>query len=311
MDFLKGTSKTVMTCYNLLDVAVAGRITDFTEGKYNGDPKKSYELAQDHQAQYLLNEARCGSRSEVLDIGCGYGRILETANRFGAKKTIGITISPQQAVRCRKKGLDVRLMNYRNIPQEWNNNFSAVIANGSVEHFVQVKDANEERTDRIYEEMFNIVHRILKKNGRFVTTVIHDNTGLNPTDLMKGSVAYNRGSTNFHFARILKEDLGGWYPKRGQLEKCTQGLFTLENSEEATQDYHFTSEAWLQAIKQSVKKDPKVWQAIAGKIIRHGWRAISMLDTWAIAQSWEWQFRQNAEGKTPTLLYRDTWKRVD
>ena len=39
------------------------------------------------------------------------------------------------------------------------------IANGSIEHFVQVEDALEGKQDEIYKKMFQIFYRILKSGG--------------------------------------------------------------------------------------------------------------------------------------------------
>ena len=94
------------------------------------------------------------------------------------------------------------------------------------------------------------------------------------------------------------------------MEKSADGFFKLEKSEEGTEDYHLTSEAWLKAMQNGIKINPKVWVAIIAKVLKHGLRAISMLDTLVGAQSWMWQFRPDARGKTPTLLYRDTWQKI-
>ena len=80
-------------------------VHDFTEGIYRGDPKTPYDQAQRNQAEHLLDLALCHEGSRLLDIGCGYGRVLETACRRGAV-ALGITISPVQAEYCRARGLD-------------------------------------------------------------------------------------------------------------------------------------------------------------------------------------------------------------
>ena len=306
---LKNSAKTVITCYDLLDVAPVGGVIDFTDGKYNDDPSTSYEQAQINQVEYLLDEAKCEKGSTVLDLGCGYGKVLKRAGLRGASG-VGITISEFQVKRAHSMGLNVQLLDYKNIPESWSNTFDCIIANGSIEHFVQVKDALDGKSDEIYAEMFKICHRILKPKGRFVTTIMHDNSNIDPKQIVRGSYAFKRGTDNFHFARVLLEDLGGWYPKKDQLEKCAKGKFELVKREDGTQDYNYTAEGWLLSIRQNLLTNPKVYWPIIVKIMRHGWRAISMLDTWVVAQSWEWHFRKRKDGTTPIRLYRDTWQKI-
>jgi len=289
---------------------LAGGVEDFTDGKYSGNPSCSYEDAQRNQAEWLLDQIKCRKGSHILDIGCGNGRILKAARDRGAH-AVGITISKQQIKRNKDKGLDAHLMNYRNIPQDWDHAFDGVIANGSVEHFVQVQDAIDGKQDRIYEEMFGICHRILRHGGYLATTMIHFNQPVDPHEICKGSRAHSRGSDDFHFAKVLQEDFGGWYPVEGQLKKCGSDYFDLEYHEDGTQDYHWTSEFWLSEMKRQTLVNPKVWTALLSKL-RHKQRGtIGMLDNLIIAQSWMWQFRERENNGTPTKLFRDVWKRKD
>src|SRR3954471_2006062 len=162
------TASAVRRCYDLLTVVPACGLTDFTDGKYVDDhnDRAAYLLAQERQAEYLLDQAKCGRNTRLLDIGCGYGRILEHAARRGAR-AIGITISPPQVAAGQARGLDVRELNYRHIFGEadslrhstfkaseatWEHAFDAVVANGSLEHFAQLADAVAGRTDEIYDE---------------------------------------------------------------------------------------------------------------------------------------------------------------
>jgi len=310
MDYMKNTSPTVVTCYDLLNVALDGEVRDFTDGKYSGDSSLAYEEAQENQTKWLLDKIKCEEGSEILDIGCGNGRILEAAQKRGAHAT-GITISEQQIERNREKGLNVLLMNYRNIPTGWNNRFDGIIANGSAEHFVQVQDAIDGRQEELYKEMFEICHKITRPGGYFATTIIHFNQSVIPYEIAKGSNVHTRGTDNFHFAKVLLEDFGGWYPVEGQLEKSAKGYFKLEEHEDGTEDYHWTSEEWLSRIKEQISLNPKVWGALIGKLLKNPTAAVRMLDDLVFSQSWMWQFRERDNKRTPTKLFRDVWKRVD
>jgi cyclopropane fatty-acyl-phospholipid synthase-like methyltransferase len=121
---------TVVNCYDFFDRLIPAGMTDLTDGIYHGDESLSYEEAQDNQVNWLLDQVGCTEGSRILDIGCGKGRLLAAAERRGAK-AIGITISPQQVDYCRRvRGLDVRLLNYRELGEEWNGRFDGIVANG-------------------------------------------------------------------------------------------------------------------------------------------------------------------------------------
>ncbi len=315
------TAPSVRTCYDLLTVALVCGVTDLTDGKYLDDrsDRATYLAAQERQAEYLLDQARCGAGTRLLDIGCGYGRILEHAARRGAK-AIGITISPPQVAHDRARGLDVRELNYRHIFAEgtnpslaspcggvevgWEHGFDAIVANGSLEHFVQASDAAANRADERYEEMFAICRRLLIDGGRFVTTAIHfrEACQFDAAQIARGPGAQPRGSDSYQFA-MLAEWFGGWYPQPGQLERCARPYFDLIQEEDGTRDYHLTSEYWLAQFKRSLTFDPRVWWAVGRQLWQRPRAAWQMLRLQIWDQSWAWQFREPA----PMRLLRQTW----
>lgn len=305
------TAKTVVSCYDLLDLAATGGIEDYTEGVYGRDLNKPYIDAQRAQANYLLNEIKCGEGSHILDIGCGNGALLQAACERGATG-IGITISKPQVKRCRRRGLAVHLMNYRDIPKvvEWQGTFDSIIANGSVEHFVQPQDAIEGKQDETYRELFKICHKILNsssKSKRIATTIIHFNRKPDPEDLLKSPFSFKWGSDPFHYS-ILQKAFGGYYPSDGQLEHCAQGLFDLEKEVDGTHDYYLTSEEWLKQFKKSLFFNPWFTARLVGKMIIRPFHTSAMLACLAGAESWAWQFRTE---NPPTQLLRQTWKLRD
>src|SRR3954447_22932696 len=135
------TAPRVVACYSLFDAfLLACGFTDLTDGMYEGDPSRPHEDAQARQAGVWLNRAGVKPGGRLLEIGCGYGRVLRTAIGRGAKAW-GITVSPEQVRRGLLAGLDVRLLDYKHLGREWDGQFDAVIANGSLEHFAQPTDA--------------------------------------------------------------------------------------------------------------------------------------------------------------------------
>ena len=304
------TEPRVVAVYSVLDtIMTSSGFEDLTEGAYEGDPHRPYEAAQARKAELLLDRALCGAGSRLLDIGCGYGRILKAAAGRGASAT-GITVCPKQARRGAREGLDVRLQNYKTLGPEWDGQFDAVIANGSLEHFAQPADAVSGRDSEIYRELFATVHRLLGNSGpgRFVTTAIHVPSRPDPNDWLRPPSDFSYGSPEFHFARLARA-FGGWYPEPGQLEACARGYFSLVDEEDGTEDYRLTSEAWLTGVRRCLRS-PRgigVWLRALFRVARWPIHGAQFYLCELSSESWNWQFRGDPP---PTRLLRQTWARV-
>ena len=299
---------TVVRCYSLFGhFFPACGLLDYTEGIYHGDSTTPYEVAQKNQINYVLNEVGCTAGTRLLDIGCGNGTLLEAARERRAE-AIGITISPEQVRLCRSRGLDARLLNYLDLDNTFTHQFDAVVANGPVEHFVQPAEAAAGRADAIYRQFFEICHRAIdpsSPNRRLITTTIHFVRPPDPRNLMKSPWAFRWGSDDFHWAMLAKS-FGGWYPVRGQFQRCAAGLFTDIHQTDGTYDYHLTSEEWLRRIR-AVLPTTKGLKLLAGSVphaLRHPIQFATMFTCMLGSQSWNWQFRGP---RPPTRLIRQTW----
>jgi cyclopropane-fatty-acyl-phospholipid synthase len=303
----------VRRCYDVLDLCRGCGITDFTDGKYvdQRNDRQAYLAAQERQASYLLDEIDCRRGSRVLDIGCGYGRLLEAAAARGAE-AVGVTISPPQVEACRGRGLNVHVCNYRELfdrdaYRSWEHAFDGIIANGSLEHFVQCEEAAAGRADALYTEFFDICHRLLRPGGKLATTAIHARCvgQVNAADLVAGPERWPRGSLNYHAAN-LHRSFGGWFPEPGQLERCAEGRFRLTAAEDGTHDYYLTSEYWMRRIKRSLLFDPRSWPIALRTFLRQPRATWRMLRCLLWDESWNYQFRDPA----PAQLWRHTWTAI-
>jgi cyclopropane-fatty-acyl-phospholipid synthase len=299
--------RSVANCYGFF-----GRVfpdcgfIDYTEGIYHGNPDLPFDEAQHNQVCYVLDEARCTAGTRVLDIGCGNGRLLEEARRRGAT-AVGITISSDQLEYCRRRGLDVRLLDYKKMGDDWSHQFDAVVANGPIEHFVHPREAARGRTDEIYREMFRIFHRAIDPASpvrRFINTTIHFVRPPQPEALLVSPWNHSRGSENWHWA-WLQLGFGGFYPTFGQFERCAEGCFDLVKCDDGTQDYHWTSEEWLRRIRAtSLRLRLKLVLNSLPFAVRHPRQTFEMLYCMLGSESWNWQFRG---ADPPTRLLRQTW----
>lgn len=301
---------TTVNCYEFWDrIFQRAGVLDYTEGLYEGDSTLPYEEAQRRQICYLLDAVGCSDGSRILDVGCGNGTVLDEVRRRGAAG-VGVTISPEQVRCCTRRGLDVRLLNYRNLDEDFSGRFDAVVANGPMEHFVQPVDARAGRADAIYSEFFAICHRVIdpqSESKKLINTTIHfDRFQADPQEVMRSPWSFRWFSDEFHYAWLVR-GFGGYYPSIGQLERCARPHFTLVDERDATYDYHLTSEEWLRHGFRSLMS-PRQWGRLLPFLFRHPCHATRMLFLLLVAQSWNWQFRTE---KPPMKHLWQTWQYVE
>lgn len=297
----------VVHLYDITSITQMVGIQDYTEGIYQGDPTLNHTEAKRNQHEYLLNEIGAEKDFRLLDVGCGLGTLLETAQEHGARG-VGITISRDQTERCKKKGLDVHLLNYKDIPPEWDNTFDGIIANGSLEHFCQPEDALQGKQNTIYREMFKIFARLLDPDSRHkkvATTAIHFRHGhMNPKKLLRNPFLQLVDKSGF-YASILHRGYGGCYPVKGQLEKCAKGFFTMIKEIDGTEDYRITSEYWCERYKNGLRTRPDFRKKIAGHFLKRPRHTLWTVLSFVGLEAWPWQFRGP---DPPVILYRHTWQ---
>lgn len=309
----RASRETVVRCYEFFDhLFPECGLLDLTEGMYHGHPELPYEEAQRNQLEWLLDEARVAAGSRLLDVGCGNGTLLEAAGRRGVEG-VGITISPPQVARCRERGLDARVLDYRDMDANRLGRFDAVIANGSIEHFVQPEDVVNDRMDAIYTEMFVLFAGVIDPESpsrRVVTTVIHRHEHTPQIDrdhLLRGPLGNLKSRDHLDYA-LLQRGFGGYYPALGQLERCAAPHFRLVREVDGTEDYRLTSEACFRRVRQSLlswRTGPHLWATVGSYLLHHPRHGATMLACLLVAESWQRQFRGV---NPPTRLLRQTWE---
>jgi cyclopropane fatty-acyl-phospholipid synthase-like methyltransferase len=299
----------VQLCYTMVHAAEAVGIRDLADGEYVPSDT-SLEQGIERQLNYLLDQVGCDRPGfRLLEIGCGYGHLLRLAKQRGAR-AVGVNISPEQVEYCNRQGSQVFCCSYRDLleSREWHGQFDGVIANGSLEHWVQPEDVQAGRMDAIYRESFAIADKMLDheaRDARYVTTAIHVKRDVKPEYLLTPWRRHPRGSDRRHFS-LLHHWMGGYYPVAGQLEECAKPYFSLEKEVDGTLGYKIANDYRMARMLRGLYTNPKLVWRLLRSLARHPRIAGTMIECYYIEKSWDWQFQGD---DPPMKLLRQTWRR--
>jgi cyclopropane-fatty-acyl-phospholipid synthase len=230
-----------------------GELADFSGAKYDGDFTMSLEQAQRRKHEYLAELVRLEPGMRVLDVGCGWGAVLNFVRERGALG-VGITLSGAQAAACRRHGLEVHLSDARDLDRARFGDFDAVVSLGALEHFCSVDDYRAGRQEEVYRALFERVAALLPTSGRFyLQTMIF---GRNMIPLEQVDVHAPRDSDAFVLALMSRQFPGSWLPvDEQQVIRCAEPNFRLLSSSDGRLDYIETITQWNARIRaRSLRK---------------------------------------------------------
>ncbi len=302
-------TKLVKLCYTLVHAAEAVGIRDLADGEFQ-PTDTTLEEGIERQLNYLLDQVGCNHPGfRLLEIGCGYGHLLRLAWQRGAR-AVGVNVSPEQVKYCNDNGLQVYCCTYRDLLEatQWHGQFDGVIANGSLEHWVQPEDVQADRMKPIYHESFAIAHKVLDPSAleaRYVTTAIHVKREVKPEYLLTPWYRQPRGSDRRHFS-LLHNWMGGYYPVDGQLEECARPYFSLKAEMDGSLGYKIANDYRMDRMLRGLYTNPKLVWRIARCLPRHPLVTSTMIKCYFIEKSWDWQFQGE---DAPMKLLRHTWRR--
>lgn len=247
--------------YSLTDRIIRlslGELADFSGAKYDGDFSLSLEQAQQRKHEYVAEQLGIGPGRRVLDLGCGWGGLLDYIRGRGGVG-VGVTLSSAQLAACRRHGLDVHLQDARRIDAARYGVFDAVASLGAFEHFCSPEDFQAGRQEEIYRDLFARVANLLPDRGRFyLQTMVFGRNMIDPeeVDIDALRAVPPRDSDAWYIALLGRQFPGSWLPfGQEQVIRCAEPHFRLVSSVSGRLDYIETIGRWNARIgARSVRK---------------------------------------------------------
>jgi len=199
------------------------------------DPTMSYscgywrDAATLEEAQLAKLDLTCRKLAltpgqRLLDIGCGWGGLAAHAAEHYGVEVVGVTVSRDQAElaaeRCRDLPVDIRLMDYRDVPKAVGGRFERIVSIGMFEH-VGVRN---------YPAYFDVARRMLTDDGLFLLHTIGNSTTSTVTDAWTDAYIFPNGKI----------------PSALEITRALEGRFLIEDWHNFGPDYDPTLMAWWQ-----------------------------------------------------------------
>jgi len=223
-----------------------GELADFSGALYGGDFSLTLEQAQRRKHDYIAEQIGIAEGRRLLDLGCGWGALLNHARGRGAEG-VGVALSSAQVASCRRHGLDVHLRDARSVDRETFGGFDAVASLGAFEHFCSPDEYRAGRQEEIYRGLFANAASVLGDGGRFyLQTMVF---GRNMIGLEEVREDAPRDSDAFILFLLGCQFPGSFLPSGlEQIVACAQPHFRLVESSSGRLDYIETITQWSRRI---------------------------------------------------------------
>jgi cyclopropane-fatty-acyl-phospholipid synthase len=230
-----------------------GELADFSGAKYDGDFSLTLEEAQRRKHEYVADHIGIGPGRRVLDLGCGWGALLDYIRRRGGRG-VGVTLSSAQVRACRRHGLEAHLKDARALTREDFGTFDGVVSLGSFEHFCSPDDYRAGRQEDVYRDIFARIASLLTEGGRLYLQTMVFGRNMIPVDEV--DIDGPRDSDAWYLALMERQFPGSFLPfGREQVVRSAEPHFRLVSSESGRLDYIETIRQWRKRFAEpSLKK---------------------------------------------------------
>lgn len=205
------------------------------------------EAAQERKLRYHLDAVRADEASNVLDIGCGWGAILQRlAQKHGVARSTGLTLSDEQAAYVQARdlpGVEVRTENWTHY--EPDTRFDGIISIGAFEHFATPDDSPAEKVG-VYRDFFTRCRDWLTGDGA----------------LSLQTIAYANMSRE-DASQFMQQEIfpNADLPTLAEITAAADGVFEVRTVRNDRLDYAWTCEQWARRLRD--RRDEAV--SVAGE----------------------------------------------
>ncbi len=224
-----------------------GELADFSGAKYDGDFSMSLEEAQRRKHEYVAEQIGIGPGRRVLDLGCGWGPLLNFIRNRGGMG-VGVTLASAQVAACRRHGLDVYLYDARKVTRDSFGAFDGVASVGGFEHFCSPDEYRAGRQEEVYREFFARIENLLPDDGRLYLQTMVWGRNMMPAEQIDIEVLKGlppRHSDAWVLALLGRQFPGSWLPfGKEQIVRCAEPHFRLVSSSSGRLDYIETISQW-------------------------------------------------------------------
>jgi cyclopropane-fatty-acyl-phospholipid synthase len=226
----------------LFRAALATEFPDITGALYNGDFSLTLEDAQTRKHDYILEGINFAPGMRILDIGSGWGPMLQAIRERGGE-AFGITLSPAQAAHCKRHDLDVVLADWKDLDTADLGSFDGVVSVGAFEHFCTLDEYLAGQQDKVYRRYFAFVDQVLPKGGRqFLQTMTWGNPHPRIEDI---SLKEPEDSAEYVCAHLRNfYDFSAWLPDGVDHIVNNAHEFSLVSANSGRLDYIQTLNEW-------------------------------------------------------------------
>ncbi len=203
-------------------------------------PDQSLEEAQENKARVLYDFAELGADQTVLDIGCGWGSMLDYCVRRGIKRAEGVTLSTAQAEWCYARKLprtQIHICDYR----EWKpaEKYDGLVSIEMIDHLCSPAQAREGKAIDIYRQYFNKLAEWVEPGAHFgFQAILTNRIPRKRQDLL---------DLQFTADVIFP---GGRNPRVEELVAAVNPNWEIRELHMRREDYGRTTAEWLRRMRQ-------------------------------------------------------------